>query len=95
MAARFKTKAYTFGAAGASLATIIGSSNDKYVGSVTLRAAQSNVGNVTWADPDGSVGGYLDGGEAASFDLTGKFVDTADIRLSGTENDVIYITVIG
>jgi len=95
MAARFKTVALTIGAAPQSLADIINSAGDTFISSLTLRTKSTNVGNVTWADSaTGAIGGYLDAGEAASFDLSGKFIKTTDVYLTGTQNDVVYITVI-
>ncbi len=95
MAARFKPKPYTFvSTAAVNLQTIIASTNDDYVGSLVIRTAKANVGDVFWGD--GSVrGGYLQPAEAVSFDLVGKFVATKDIYLEGTTGDIVYITVIG
>jgi hypothetical protein len=95
VAARFKPKAYTLtSTAAVSLSTILASPNDDYVGSITVRAAKANVGDVFWGDGT-ALGGYLQPKEAASFDLAGKFVSCKDIYFNGTQGDSIYITVIG
>jgi hypothetical protein len=95
VAARYKPKHYTFlSASPVSLGSILASPNDSYVGSITLRAASDNSQTLYWGD-NTELGGYLRPGEAASFDLTGKFVATADIYLVGATNDEVYITVIG
>lgn len=95
MAARFKTVAHTIGAAAALLSDILASPGDSYLSSLTFRAKATNAGNVNWTDTDDAIGGYLDAGEAASFDLAGKFVASRSIKLAGTENDIVYITAIG
>lgn len=93
MAARFKPKGYTFGAAAATIKDILASPNDDYVSNLVIRAKWSNAGRVFWGDGV-EQGGYLDPGEAASFDLAGKFVATQEITLSGTQGDSIYLTVV-
>ena len=95
MAARFKTVAYTLTGVATPLSDIINSAGDTFVSSLTLRAAKTNVADVTWTDSSGgATGGYLEPREAASFDLSGKFIKTTDIKFNGTLNDVVYITVI-
>lgn len=95
MAARFKTVAYTLTGAATPLSSIINSAGDTFVSSLTLRADQANAGEVNWYDSaTGAIGGYLEAREAASFDLTGKFIKTTDLYLNGTANDVVYLTVI-
>lgn len=94
MAARFRTKLYTFvGTDPVSLGSILASSNDAYVSSITLRAGASNVGVTTWKALGDTAGGYLEGGEAATFDLAGSFVALDQIYLVGSVDDTIYITV--
>lgn len=97
MAARFKTKLYTFlNATPVTLWAALGSPvNDKYGQSVTLRAGSTNVGNVYWQNASAERGGYLDAGEAATMDLAGMWVSAEDIYLSGTQDDTLYITVLG
>lgn len=99
MAARIKTITYTFTNTDAvSLATIINSPNDNYLSSLTLRAHRSNSGDIQWYDRGGTaVGGFLDAGEAVSFDLVGKFVGSTELKLSATDTTtaVIFATVIG
>ena len=94
MAARFKTVAHTIGASPATLESIINSAGDTFISSLTLRAGKSNGSDVTWLDSAGAIGGYLEAREAASFDLTGKFVKTTDIKIAGTAGDLVYITVV-
>ena len=95
MAARFRTKTYTFpSATPVTVATILALTNDIYFTSLTLRAAAGNAGNVTWLDTVGGTdGGYLDAGEAVAFDLNTAYLATSDILLSAPQNDVVYITV--
>jgi len=97
MATRFKTVLYTLTGSPVSLNTILGSANDLYVSSITLRAGSSNAGTITWTSSDAgaTAGGYLDAGEAATFDVTGKFVSLNDIKLDGTLNDTVYLTFLG
>jgi hypothetical protein len=95
MSARNKTKLFTLTSTSHSLADILASPNDSFVGSLTLRAAKTNAGDLTWADTAGDPGGYLEPREAASFDLTGKYVATSSWLLQGTIGDKVYITVIG
>jgi hypothetical protein len=95
MAARNKTKLFTLTSTSHNLADILASPNDSFVGSLTLRAAKTNVDDITWADVDGEAGGYLEAREAASFDLIGKFVSTSSWVLGGTPGDKVYITVMG
>jgi len=95
VSARNRTKLFTLTSTQHSLSSILDDARDSYVGSITLRAHKSNVGDLTWADPDGDPGGYLEPREAASFDLTGKFVGTDKWLLGGTVGDKVYITVLG
>ena len=95
MAARNKTKLFTLTATSHSLAEILDSAQDSYVGSITLRAGPTNAGVLTWSDSTGDPGGYLEAREAASFDLTGKFVATSAWLIQGTIGDKVYVTVIG
>jgi hypothetical protein len=95
MSARFRTIAYTLTGSVVTLSTILNNSLDEFVGSFTLRADKSNVANVTWSDTGGSIGGYLEPREAATFDLATKYVKAAHVQLNGTVGDVVYITVIG
>ena len=95
MAARFKTRKWTLTGGADSLSSIVNSPNDEFVGNITLRASKSNAGDVTWEDSDGEDGGYLEPSEAASFDLTGKFVKLDQIFFVGTATDILHVTVIG
>jgi uncharacterized membrane protein len=97
MAARFKTRKYTIPVAGeVSLAAALNYPSDTYVSSISFRAAGSNTSLFTWRDSSGGEdGGYLDSGEAASFDLSGKFVSPQQIFIAGGVGDIVYITVIG
>jgi len=96
MAARLKTIKYTIPAAGeSSLATILNSPLDLFISSFTLRAAAANAAALTWRDASGGPdGGYLDPREAASFDLSGKYVQASNLYIAGTVSDIVYITVI-
>lgn len=94
MGARFKTIAYTIGAAPASLESIVNSAGDTFISSLTLRAGKQNVADIRWTDSAGAIGGYLEAREAATFDLAGKFIKTSDLYIAGTASDVVYITVI-
>jgi hypothetical protein len=96
MAARLKTIKYTIPVSGeASLSTILNSPLDEFISSVTFRAAAANAAALTWrAASGGSDGGYLEAREAASFDLSGKFVKAENIYIAGTAGDIVYITVI-
>lgn len=94
MSARFKTVAHTLSGAVTPLSDIINSAGDTFISSLTVRAAKTNVADVTWKDSSGAIGGYLEPREAASFELAVKFVKTTDVYFSGTAGDVIYITVI-
>ncbi len=94
MAARFKTTLYTLTASPVSLETILNSAPDTFVSSVTLRAGATNGGSLFWRDSaTGANGGYLEPREAASFDLSGKFIRSSDFFLYGTAGDTVYITV--
>jgi hypothetical protein len=95
MAARFKTKLYTFPSnSSITLSALLASVNDEYVSSVTFRAGSGNAAAITWAAPSGTAGGYMTAGEAATFDLAGKFVQTSEIVLTGTQDDTLYISVL-
>jgi hypothetical protein len=68
-----------------------------YVGTVAVRASHTNTGNVYWgpsAVSGSNAGGYLEKGDAVAIDLTNKFFSSDDWYFVGTNNDVIYITVI-
>ena len=96
MAARFRPKTYTFTSSPVSVYSALGSPvNDKWGQSITLRAEYTNVGTAYWQDSTGEKGGYLRAGEAASIDIGGMWLSTSDIYISGTENDKVYITVLG
>jgi hypothetical protein len=95
MSARFRTIKYTFVTSPISLSTILSNSLDEFVGSITLRTHKGNVANVEWQDDGGSAGGYLEAGEAATFDLALKYIKAAHFFLSGLADDIVYITVVG
>ena len=95
MAARFKTKEHTLSGSAESLSSILNDPFAEYVGSLVVRAKHTNVGDVNWEDDGSESGGFLQPGEAASWDLTGKFVKASEVYFNGTASDVINITVIG
>jgi len=96
MAARFKTITYTLpSTAAVSLETILNSTGDTYVSSLVVRTKADNTADITWEDSGGSVGGYLQAGEAVSIDLTNKFVKTSEIFFKGAASNILYITVVG
>lgn len=97
MAARFRTILYTLTGSEVTLNSILGSANDLYVSSITMRAGAANAGTVTWTSSavGDTAGGFLEAGEAATFDMTGKFVSLSDIKINGTLNDTVYLTFLG
>lgn len=94
MAARLRTNKFTFTGTSHLLSELFTSSLDGFIGSLTIRAKASNAGNTEWSDSGGSSGGFLEPGEAASFDLTQKYIKTSDLILTGTIGDILYVTVI-
>jgi hypothetical protein len=96
MSARLRTRFYTFAGpvVGIPLSDIFTSRNDDYFSSIAIRANGNNVSTIVWSDPNGDFGGYIEPGEAISFDVNQKFIKTADIQVWGTADDAIYLTLI-
>lgn len=94
MGARFKTKTVTLTGAAQSLVDVLGLSSDSFFSSLTLRTPRNNVGELTWSDENGDAGGFLEPGDAANIDVTGKFIRADTFLLSGTAEDMVYITYI-
>jgi len=97
MAARFKTRSYTFINTNAiSLQSILNYPQDNYISSVAVRAGKTNVGIVYWRDGlTGDDGGHLSTDEAITIDVAGKFIPTGDLWFRGAQDDKIELTVLG
>lgn len=95
MGARFKTKKYTLTGAPISLGEIFNTLPETFLSSITMRAGSRNVGLIVWRDAStGEDGGYLEPREAASFDLTNKYLRSSDVFVSGEADDIVYLSII-
>lgn len=96
MSARFKTKQYTFvSSSPVNAYVMLGSPMDEFISTMTVRAGKDNLDIVYWQEPGGTKGGYLEPREAASFDLTGKYVSGKHVEFVGLAGDSLYLTVVG
>ena len=78
----------------ATLQTIINDSTlDKWVIYAAMRPALTNSGVLSWADPDGEEGGYLQAGETGILGDDLGHSRLKDFTLKGTASDVIYMTI--
>lgn len=94
MAARPITRQWVIPATGkATLREIINNADHRWVVYATIRANASNSSDITWADIDGEVGGYLEAGEAALLGDDWGHVDLLDFTFTGTPDDVLYLTI--
>ena len=97
MAARFRTKEYSFpSTAAVKLTTVLGLTNQDYVSTLVIRAGASNTGTVYWGGSDVTTsanrGGYLAQGDAVGIDIINKYFGTDEVYFVGAQNDIIHIT---
>ena len=99
MAARIKTKTHTFTTSPVTFQDIFAEEYVRFINTIVVRAGTLNTQNITWAAQSetgpAASGGILQAGDAVTMELPGGFVSTDDINWSGTDSDVMYITVIG
>jgi hypothetical protein len=94
MSARLKTKLITLTGTAQSLSTLFGFTDETFFSSISLRSAPSNLYNITWSDENNDPGGVLEPGDAATIDVSGKFVKTTAFKLLGTAGEKVYVTLV-
>ena len=72
---------------------IANTDRDKWVTYMTIRADTDNAGRITWEDPQGEPGGYVDAGEAAIVGDDLGSVILKDYVFRGTAGDELYMTI--
>lgn len=94
MSAKLVSKEYQFaGVAPVSMETVLGVR--EWIGTLSIRASDSNVGSVFLGDENLTAiaerGVYLNPGDAWGFDLVHKFVYSTNVWLQGSAGDTVHI----
>lgn len=94
MARRPITKTFTFGgSAYYELSTITGENAKTWIHSLAMRADRENLSDIFWTDENGESGGYIGPAEAVVFDYGQEGSLMKNFRLTGTEDDIVYLTI--